>query len=248
MAKNYIKCPECMEKFAYSSIKKHCYRIHDRLCVIICPFCKIRTTSASIYYHYINNHRIRKDPDEEVEEKEKIGEEEEEEEEEKEKSEEKPKQRYEKYISKEKCKKLTYQKNAEQLGYKMYDEQLEYESETEKEEPQKKIKKKKTKEDKKDKEFKKKMIDQHKEKILAMVSPDLKICANISDEEIVKNIDETIGNLIALKKSILEKKTKRVDSLNENNYLYKYTRAVPIDKNLNINLTFQNVINNYIKK
>lgn len=237
MAKNHVKCPECMKNISYSSIKKHCYRKHDKICDILCPFCKVKTTTASIYYHYRNNHNYetRKDPEEdEVEE----------EEENEEKNEEKPKQRYEKYISKKKIKKLTDQKNARKIkGYKI----LEEESETEKEESPKKIKREKTEDDIENKKFLKKIIDQNKKKILAIVSPDLKIYANISDEEIVKNIDNTIENLIALKKLILEKKTKRVDSINEKNYLYKYTRAMPIDKNLNINLTFQNVVNNYMK-
>lgn len=255
MSKNEkIKCPECAKRLSYSSIKKHCYNIHNKQYKVICKFCGDEVPTSSIYYHFRNQHEIFGEKDPAMKEEESEEESESEEKERNEKNKIKP--RYAKYLSEKKINRLREEKIAKKIpGYKLPEEKAEEESEEDSKKELKLLNKKLKREEKDDEErlmerrikrHCKNIINKKKTKTLAIVTSDLRVCG-ISDEEIIKSIDRNIENLICLKKLIQEKKTRRVKNLNENNYLYKYIKTTPIDKNLNINVTFQNIINNYNK-
>lgn len=253
-----IKCPECAKRLSYSSIKKHCYNIHNKQYKVICDFCGDEVPTSSIYYHFRNQHETFGEKDPEIKKLEEEEAEEEREREEKERNEKnKIKPRYAKYLSEKKINRLREEKIAKEIpGYKLPEEKAEEEESEEDSKKELKLLHKKLKREEKDdeerlterriKRYCKNMINKKKEKTLAIVTSDLRVCG-ISDEKIIESIDRNIENLICLKKLIQEKKTKRVENLNENNYLYKYIKTTPIDKNLNINVTFQNIINNYNK-
>ena len=267
MSAEKLKCPECAEYYSYSSIKGHCYKAHGEQYDIVCDFCGDKKKTSSIYYHFMKYHKTEKyiekeiledkeikkineeankiqkeiDEDEAEEKREREEKKRNEEKERKEKTKTKP---YLKYLSDKKVDKLASKINARHAGLKPKEEAEEVEEEAEEAEEEAEEKAKEQKEQVKN--LKKLYRKVNKRKTLAIVAKDLRICG-VSDEEIVKSIDDTIENLKSLKNLILEKKTKRVKSLNENNYIYKLTKTMPINKkNLNINLTFQNVVNNYI--